>query len=70
MDHRNLLQKNILRLRRGIVSAIQYRRQNKNTENDLRNDILNSIDHIFGQHDKCAPYYCEKVYDVNYLEKI
>ncbi|KAL5242878.1 hypothetical protein ACI65C_010288 [Semiaphis heraclei] len=70
LDHRKLLQKNILRLRRGIVSAIKYRRQNKNTENDLRNDILNSIDHAFGQHDKCASYFCDKVEDVNYLEKI
>lgn len=75
MVHRKLLQKNILRLRRGIVSAIKYRRQNKNTENYLRNDILNSIDHVFGQHDKCASYFCDykdkdKDNDVNYLEKI
>lgn len=70
LEHRKLLQKNILKLRKGIVSAIKYRRQNKNTENDLRSDILNSIDHVFGQHDKCASYFCDKVEDVNYLEKI
>ncbi|KAE9542497.1 hypothetical protein AGLY_003358 [Aphis glycines] len=70
LDHRKLLQKNILRLRKGIVSAIKYRRQNKNIENDLRSDILNSIYHVFGQHDKCASYFCDEVEDVNYLEKI
>lgn len=57
-------------LRRGIVLVIKYRKQTKNTENDLRNDIFNSIDHVFGQHYKCAPYFCDKVKDVNYLEKI
>ncbi|KAL4091408.1 hypothetical protein QTP88_026104 [Uroleucon formosanum] len=70
LQHRKLLKNNILRLRRGIVSAIQYRKQHNYTENDLRNDILNSVDHVFGQHDKCASYFCEKVNDVNYLEKI
>ncbi|KAL4085345.1 hypothetical protein QTP88_027204 [Uroleucon formosanum] len=70
LQHRKLLKNNILRLRRGIVSAIQYRKQHNYTENDLRNDILNSVDHVFGQHDKCASYFCEKVNDLNYLEKI
>lgn len=70
LDNRKLLQNNILRLRKGMVSSIEYRRQNKDNDSDLRNDILNSDDHVFGQHDKCAFYFCDKAYDINYLEKI
>lgn len=70
LNNRKLLQNNILRLRKGIVSAIQYRSQNKHNEDDLRNDILNSIDHVFGQHDKCAAYFRNKINDINYLEQI
>ncbi|KAL4130854.1 hypothetical protein QTP88_008233 [Uroleucon formosanum] len=57
-------------LRKGIVSAIQYRIKNKDNDNDLRNDFLNSIDHIFGQHNKCQSYFCNKENTINYLEKI
>jgi len=70
LENRKLLQNNILRLRKGIVSAIQYRIKNKDNDNDLRNDILNSIDHIFGQHNKCPSYFCNKENTINYLEKI
>jgi len=52
LEHKKLLQNNILRLRKKIVSAIQYRITNKYNDNDLRNHILISIDHIFGQHNK------------------
>jgi len=70
LENRKLLQNNILRLRKGIVSAIQYRRKNKDNDNDLRNYILNSIDHIFGQHNKYPSYFCNKENTINYLEKI
>ncbi|KAE9522691.1 hypothetical protein AGLY_016913 [Aphis glycines] len=70
LENRKLLQNNILRLRKGIISAIQYRRKNKDNDNDLRNDILNSIDHIFGQHNKCPSYFCNNENTINYLEKI
>lgn len=63
--HKKLLQNNILRLRKGIVSAIKYRKENKHTEIDLQNDILNCIDHLFGQHTKCATYFCKTVNDTN-----
>jgi len=64
--HRKLLQNNIiLRLRKGIVSAIKYRKENKHTELDLQNDILNCVDHLFGHHTKCAAYFCKTVNDTN-----
>lgn len=70
LEHRRLLQKNILRLRKGIVSAILYRKKNKCSEKDLQNDILNSINHVLGKHNQCAAYFCDKVDDINYAEKI
>jgi len=63
--HRKLLQNNILRIRKGIVTAIKYRKENKHSEIDLQNDILNCVDHVFGQHTKCAAYFCETVNDTN-----
>jgi len=53
--HRKLLQNNILRIRK----------ENKHLEIDLQNDILNCVDHVFGQHTKCAAYFCETVNDTN-----
>ncbi|CAI6370686.1 unnamed protein product [Macrosiphum euphorbiae] len=48
LENRILLQNNFLRMGKGIVSAIQFRRKNKDNDNDLRNDILNSVYHVFG----------------------
>jgi len=70
LEHRRILQKNILRLRKGIVSAIQYRKKNKHTEKDLQNDILNSLNHVLGEHSKCTDYFCDTVDDINFAEKI
>jgi hypothetical protein len=63
LENRKLLQNNILRMRKGIVSAIQFRRKNKDNDSDLRNNI-------FGQHTKYPSYFCNKVNTINYLEKI
>lgn len=70
LEHRKLLQRNILRLRKGIISAIRYRKENNHTEKYLKNDILNAVDHVLGQHNMCASYFCNKVNDINYSEKI
>ncbi|KAG8189246.1 hypothetical protein JTE90_013774 [Oedothorax gibbosus] len=56
---------NILRVRSCIVKAIEFRSQEdvafSERVNNLRSDILNSIYHIFGDHRKCASYFCSKI---------
>lgn len=54
IEHRKMLSGNILRLRKGIVSAIMYRKSNDHSVVQLRQDIMNSINHVFGFHEKCA----------------
>lgn len=69
--HRKMLSGNILQIRKGIVSAIMYRKSNGHSPNDLRNDITNCIYHIFGHHKNCASYFCENNQsDIDYIEKI
>lgn len=37
-----------------FVKAIVYRKSNGHSANDLRNDIMNYIYHVFGHHTNCA----------------
>lgn len=46
----------MMRLRYAIVKASNYRK-NQNVS-ELREDILNSPYHVFGQHEKCEKYFC------------
>ena len=60
---RQMLKNNIERLRLAICCAIKYRRStNENTSEEqnafLKKDILNSIHHVFGNHEKCDTYFC------------
>lgn len=70
--HRKLLSSRILRIRKGIVKAIQYRKLNCHSINNLRDDIYNSINHdVFGNHSNCASYFCDKPKEyIHLLEKI
>lgn len=52
LEHRKLLSGNIFRIRKGIVSAIMYRKSNGHSAIQLRQDIMNSINHVFGYHVK------------------
>lgn len=70
LEHRQLLGKNILRIRKGIVKAVQYRKSNNHSPRSLQNDIMNSVDHVFGEHSKCDSYFCSKPKESNYIEKI
>lgn len=48
-----------------------YRKSNGHSAIQLRQDIINSISHVFGFHGECASYFCEnKNSDQNYIEKI
>lgn len=62
---RRLLNARILRLRRAVTSAIKYRKEMVNTTDfekttKLKLDIDNSINHVFGRHDQCEPYFCKR----------
>lgn len=67
--HRKLLSINILRMRKGIIKAIEYRKKENSVEG-LRNDILNVANHVFGDHKNCSNYFCKKDDEINYMEKI
>lgn len=67
--HRKLLSQNILRMRKGIVKAIEFRKK-ENSITGLRNDILNVANHVFGNHNNCSSYFCDKKNDLNYMERI
>jgi hypothetical protein len=72
VEHRKILIGNILRIRQGIVSAIMYRRTNGHSVTELRQDIINSINHVFGHYVECASYFCvkNKTDGPDYIEKI
>lgn len=59
---RFLLKNKIEKLRVSIVSAVKYRNKESTIFSqkieDLKKDLLNSIDHVFGSHDNCARYFC------------
>ncbi|EEZ99806.1 hypothetical protein TcasGA2_TC002586 [Tribolium castaneum] len=62
---KTFLRHNYLKFRTAIVSAIKYRK-NENCTFDQKaenpkNDILNGPAHIFGNHSKCATYFCKTV---------
>lgn len=66
-----MLSSRILRIRKGIAKAIQYRKLNCHSINNLRDDIYNSINHVFGNHSNCASYFSDKPKeDINLLEKM
>ncbi|CAI6346182.1 unnamed protein product [Macrosiphum euphorbiae] len=47
-----------------IRMAIRYRKELLEMESqkikELKEDILNSLYHILGQHNKCAAYFCKR----------
>jgi hypothetical protein len=63
---RNFLRNNILKFRIAVTSAIKYRKcQNIPLSQKieyLKTDILNSPNHIFGDHSNCASNFCQKNY--------
>lgn len=56
-------------MRKGIVKAIEYRKK-ENSITGLRNDILNVANQVFGNHNNCSSYFCDKKDDINYMERI
>lgn len=62
MKLRKKLENSILKFRIAIKKAAQYRSEEAGPFTDklifFRKDVLNSLDHIFGEHEKCDSYFC------------
>lgn len=62
-EYKKIILRNILRIRIGITEAAKYRITEDNytfeekVEN-LRKDVENVANHVFGDHEKCATYFC------------
>lgn len=65
LKYRRAVQDNILRLRRSVTGAVKHlsAQDNKTFEQkvlELKQDLLNSPHHVFGNHASCKAYYCKK----------
>lgn len=71
---RKKVESNVLRLRRAVVGAIQYRKNEATTDQDkikkIKDDIRNSANHVFGQHDNCAEYFCKRPIEQNSVPEL
>jgi hypothetical protein len=62
---RSLLVSCTCRLRAAIIKAIKYRKQQNNISYEdsikmLKKVIVNSPNHIFGDHENCSNYFCKR----------
>ena len=61
---RKLLGERILRIRSGITTAVKHWKNSqkslKEKIHNLKKDIENAAFHVFGHHDGCAEYFCQK----------
>lgn len=74
---RSLVKSRLLRLRTAVVSATRYRKDEVGTSSpekitQLQDDITNSVYHVFGQHNRCAAYFCKgaKPDEVNLIPEL
>ncbi|KAF4526690.1 hypothetical protein B566_EDAN010119, partial [Ephemera danica] len=60
---RKIVNGKLKKFRSSVTKAMQFRREEdvpfETKIQNLRSDILNSIHHIFGDHKKCATYFCD-----------
>ncbi|XP_077285484.1 uncharacterized protein LOC143910762 [Arctopsyche grandis] len=69
---RKKVESNVLRMRKAIVGAIHFRKEEENTTQNekiknLRMDIKNSANHVFGDHVNCAAYFCKPEKNTDHL---
>lgn len=62
---RNLLVSRVERLRAAVIKAVKYRKQQNNIPYEdsvkmLKKDIVNSPNHVFGDHENCSNYFCTR----------
>ncbi|XP_069361994.1 uncharacterized protein [Maniola hyperantus] len=72
---RKTLDLNILRLRKAIKGAVDHTSKLPNVTkeqklNNLKQDLLNSPCHVFGDHEKCKPYFCKGVIGENFVPEM
>lgn len=71
---RKLLDTNILRLRKAVKGAVDHTSKLDTTMeqklNILKQDLLNSPCHVFGDHDKCKAYFCKGGIDENVVPEM
>ena len=61
---RKLIGNRIMRLRIAVCMAVRHRKKEDGKSQqekiaDVRQDLLNAPYHVFGQHSKCAKYFCK-----------
>lgn len=73
-DQRNLLRSNLQKLRCAVTKAIEYRKEMIGSHNEkvnlLKYDIMNGPYHVFGNHENCATYFCNKKDDTNNINHV
>lgn len=63
---RILLQNNLLRLRYAVTEAIRFRKHETGIISyeeklaRLKADVINGPNHVFGDHDNCSQYFCQR----------
>lgn len=67
IKYRKILGKNILRLRRSVKGAVKHI-NSKNTTfeqkvTELKTDLINAPNHVFGNHNLCKTYFCQNLND-------
>lgn len=73
---RKILRTNVIRLRTGIKSSINYHSKQGNSLNEQVTNIIRDIKnlpfHVFGQHNECATYFCKgsKSEEINYIPEM
>lgn len=71
---RTMIADNCLRIRTDIMAAVDYRRKEMITEEEqvenLRRDCINIPHHVFGDHGKCAKYFCKGKLKENELNHV
>ncbi|XP_046686669.1 uncharacterized protein LOC124372331 [Homalodisca vitripennis] len=66
----------LMRLRHAVTGAVKHHKSNSSyqlihdTLKQLKTDIMNGPNHVFGDHSKCQPYFCKrsKNGEENYVE--
>lgn len=65
IKYRKLLGKNILRLRRSVKGAVKHINSKDSNFNqkviNLKQDLINAPNHVFGDHKLCKPYFCQNI---------
>jgi hypothetical protein len=64
LERKLLTSQRITRLRTAVRAAARFRNAQNNSSSEqimkLRDDIINSPMHVFGDHSACESYYCSE----------